>query len=180
MVIGLEIFLGIVVVRVIINSYRLVRTRYLFSLYMTWRKGRVAPIVEKKGEIISLWNQANVCNFNLPRLDNTERSKILNHYEKLILSFPSIYEDMDCATQDAFHQTIGTYRKRIYDAINPFEWIILIVFLPQRVLASIGITKQKVLITIVQGLYWISGIVFSVARSQYPDKFLTAIENLFL
>ncbi len=152
----------------------------LFKQYTDWLfEDRNASIVEKREEVISLWKHAGVHDSYCPRLNNAGYGKLLSYKEGLFFSFPSSYEDLAIATKKAFLEAKGVYKKRIKDSINPIEWIILIVYLPQRVLTSIGITEQKGLTIILQGIYWIVGIIFSVIFSLYPEEIRTIFESWF-
>lgn len=174
----LKIFLVIVFLKFIINAYRLLRIKMLSKQYINWLfEDRRENVVEKKEEVISLWKQAGIGDAVIPRLDDAGYGKLITYKQHLFFSFPSNYEDMAMATKKAFLEAKGVYKKRIKDAINPIEWIILFVYLPQRILASIGITKQKGLINILQGIYWIIGIAFTVVLSLYPENIRVLLES---
>jgi len=180
LVIG-KIFFGIVIIKLIINVYRLIRIRILFNRYLAWlTQDRKATIVINKSEVIDLWKHANISDSYIPRVDSLGLGQLASYKQYLFHSFPSNLEGMFTITQKAFFEAIGVYKKRAIDSVNPIEWIILIVYLPQRLLASIGITKQKALINILQGLYWLIGVSSTIVFALYPVEIRSAIESLLI
>ncbi|WP_319520995.1 hypothetical protein [uncultured Sphaerochaeta sp.] len=174
-----KIFLGIVVIKLTINVYRLIRIRILFNRYIAWLiKERKATIVKNKSEVIDLWKHAGISDSYIPRVDALGLGQVASYKQPLFHSFPSNLEDMATTTQKAFLEAIGVYKKRAIDSVNPIEWIILIVYLPQRFLASIGITKPKAVINISQGLYWLAGVFLTIVFALYPVEIRSAIESL--
>lgn len=175
------IFIAIVVsIKVIINLYRWNRTSHLLALYKKWVAGTEEPetIVEKKHQVIRLWKDAGLESGSIPIIEPVGYDRLRTMKVDIFFNFPQKYnKDIVVATLRFFHEAIGVYKKRIFDAINPFEWLIFIVRMPELSLKSAGFEPKKWLSQILNIIWWIIATLAMIIMSSYSEQIKTLFEK---
>ncbi len=90
-------------------------------------------------------------------------------------------EDVVGMTQAMFHKSIGIYRSRMIDAINPIYWIEFVIYLPKNVFQYVGASPESTLVKSTQIIYWlvagIVGFLFSVFGDEINKYFKDVLLN---
>lgn len=72
-----------------------------------------------------------------------------------------------------FIESHGYYRYLFLQNFNIFFWIKLIIFLPQNIITYLGLKPKKKSIKVINIIYWIFSIVFTI----YNDEITTYIKE---
>lgn len=132
------IFLIIVFLKFLLNLFRLIGTKVCYNRFNKKVKNlaQYIPFTE------SLFSNAGTDKFAYIHTHNTDE------YTKLssLLCDSDQYKHID----SAFNQTIGVYKMRILQCINPFYWI----FLPKHIFVSLNFNPPKIILFFVNILYW--------------------------
>lgn len=88
---------------------------------------------------------------------------------------PDIYRlDNKPYIEILFIKSHGYYRQKFLQNFNPFYWINVIIFLPQRIIYYLGINYKMKTIHLLNLIYWICSIIFTI----YNDEIVTYIKDL--
>ncbi len=155
-------FLFIVVIKLMTNLFQLISTYYFHHKFLKQSDN----IDQLSSFVTSLFNSANtqviiVNIFNASGVRQGRKDYISNNLS-----------DMDNFTEinKLFHKTIGVFKYRALQSINPFYWL----FLPKYILAYFNIGVGKITSIFLSLIYW----SVSVIAGHYLELFLT--ENLDL
>ena len=155
----LYLFCIIVILKFLLNLFRLLGTVFCYRKFLknTKRLAQYIPFTE------SLFNSAGTDKFVYMHTWNTDE------YTKLssLLLDKDQHEHLD----KVFNQTIGTYKMRMLQCINPLYWILL----PKYIFASFNITPPKFVILLSDILYW--GI--TVTASYFLEMYLESHFQVF-
>lgn len=67
--------------------------------------------------------------------------------------------------ENIFQKTIGVYKFRMLESINPFYWI----FLPIRILENLEIEIPEIAKPIINLIYWFLGVIAAYFLEKYLD-----------
>lgn len=175
MVIEFLIRLSILVlgVKVSINLYRLISTTRLMRLYENWVTGidKTERIFEKKQQVVALWQEAGLEGGRIPILEPVGYGALKHQNIDIFLNFPQKYnDDFVVATIRLFQAARGVYKKRLLDGLNPIEWIIFLVKMPEIVLKSAGVKPDKRVTTLLNFLWWLFASIVGVLQNIYSEQ----------
>jgi len=173
------VFLAFIFAKIAVNLYRYIRCSIFLNKYIKWIEHPDRSILEYKSEIIQLWKNADVSDRFTPRVQAMGLGQIASYKKGVYFSFPSNEEDQFHATIDMFFEARGTYKKRIFDSINPFSWLELIIFFPKVFLSYLGHKENTVLTKILQFIWWVFGILVTLILTTYQSEISTFIKNYF-
>jgi hypothetical protein len=142
------------------------RTCKLQSFYEGYLLRRGWDMHEHQQEIISLFKSAGLQNLKVPfvgMIGPTHESISLNGIFDGMMKFtPGISHNM----HSLFCQAKGVYKKRMRDSVNPFYWLEIIIFLPQKIVGYLGFNENsKTIVAIsktLKVLYWIFGFAIGL------------------
>ncbi len=89
-------------------------------------------------------------------------------------------EDFAFTVIELLLEARGNYWSKFVNSINPFYWLRIVLYIPKFVLSYIGISPDSICIKIIQLIYWLLGITFTVLISVFPQKvkdFILSIIN---
>jgi hypothetical protein len=172
------IICGIIIVKIIINAYRYFEINHYYKCYQEWFSDNNLNLVQKKESVIHLWKMAGIQDSFVPRMENAGYGKLMTYNKHIFFSFPSNEEDLVNATILAFNQAIGIYRRRIYNSINPIEWILGVIFLPQHLLQYLGLKVENVFVKICQVIWWLVATISGFFVALYPEKLKKIIDTV--
>jgi hypothetical protein len=164
--------------RIINNLVNFLSVKTFLSSYFEWLSSQNWELVQKKNQIIKLWEDAGLSDMSAPRTEPMGLGQIVNYNKSVFHSFPSNEQDMASATVSLFHQALGVYKSRLVNTFNPLYWIESILFAPRKIIKSFG-SKNKILINIAQFFYWLTATIFSIVLALYAEEIRSIIENIF-
>lgn len=107
----------------------------------------------------------------------------LRHYYRMKVSvfanFPNSREDFAAPLLAMFLESIGTYRARMLESLNPLYWIEAIVYLPRTVMGYLDLPTKGTGIKILQLVWWIVCAASTTALALYTPEIRTFLEGLF-
>ena len=150
----LYLFLAILAIKFLINLSRYVQCKWYLSKYHGYIDKSTWGFVEHTLQIVRIFKSAGVEDFTVSNV----KAIGFGHFQS---SRPSVFNNLEVKREDIvslvqrmFYQSIGVYRSRMYETINPLYWIELIVFLPKHALNYIGLSLDSVVIKTTQIIYW--------------------------
>lgn len=153
----LIIFGIIVIVKLFLNLFRLIETYVLFWIFNKHPKNisQCCPFVT------SLFNSAGTQKTILV----TSRIGGINQASKDYISNSLDDSSSYAELQSIFQKTIGVYKFRILQSLNPFYWI----FLPKYLLEGVGIFLPGIVQFLLNLVYWFLGSAGSYLLEKYFD-----------
>lgn len=107
-------------------------------------------------------------------------------YGKVAVSKVSVFNNLLNPRADFVSKVIsmlyeakGNYFSRFINSINPFYWLRILVFLPQKIFEYFGVSSKNTLIKFFQFLYWILGALFTAALALYPNEIKEFLAKIF-
>jgi hypothetical protein len=172
------IFLFIVVYRFLINLVRYLRTKYFLKQYHAWFKEKEWDLVQYRKEVTELFDKAGVEDSTIPVVEPAGYGQIMRASTRLFLNFPS--DDVKCANLfiTAFHNAIGVYRRRMWQSVNPFWWVELLLYLPANVFKYFGLPFESFITKAFQLTYWFLAVTCGAIIALYPDQVRAKIEQI--
>lgn len=149
----LVIFLIIVALKFTLNTFRFIGTHFCYGRFKKQSENlaQLIPLVE------SLFNSAGT---NMIAYQATIKTRTLSKISHF-LTDKSQHESLDLA----FNQTIGAYKLRMLECINPFYWM----FLPRYIMESFNVFLPKILLALANFAYWIATAVASYFLEMYLE-----------
>lgn len=81
---------------------------------------------------------------------------------------------------EAFLQTAGVFREKMFESFNPFYWIKLIIFLPKNIISYLGLNVETIFTKLFQLIYWfIDTFLIFYYRDDIFSGFQAFFSNLF-
>lgn len=139
----LTIFLAIVSIKFVFNICCMIVTKYCFYKF----KKQPININEYSPLVTSLFNGAGT----QTRVISTVRSNGLNQGKYDNISNSLNDRESYYAIQNIFYRTLGVYKLRACQSINPFYWL----FLPRYLLEYFGKSGSGFVATLINIVYWI-------------------------
>lgn len=78
------------------------------------------------------------------------------------------------SVETLFIKSHGYYKYLFLQNFNPFYWISIVIFLPQRIVDYLGLRFKRKTINFLNIFYWICSVTFAI----YNDEITTFIKNL--
>lgn len=82
-------------------------------------------------------------------------------------------EEVIYSIVNSFHETIGVYRDRIVNSINPLYWVEFIFFLPKFLFEYLGLSPESIIIRLFQVVYWVLGLLYAI----FEVEIITILKN---
>lgn len=82
-----------------------------------------------------------------------------------------------------FHDSLGVFKGRIKESLNPIYWIEFLIHLPKNILLYFDIPSKSILIKITQIFYWVIMTLCTAFTRLYPqesDLLFKKVLNLFM
>lgn len=173
---------GIIAIKVILNLSNAIYLRIRQTQYVRFLTKQTAesslPLKHGKRRTIALLKQAGVANVGVPITQPTGFNMVATLRARIFDQYPSLIAILASHTLDAFDEAIGTYNSRALDAINPLYWISLIVYLPTRACTALGAKSESIPVKILQGLYWVAGVIISALFAFAKPSILNWIKGI--
>lgn len=176
----IRILISIAMFRLLLNGYRFLSTIALNKQYQKWvlSKDRSDSMLERKAEVISLWKHAGVSDASVPVVQPAGYGYVSKGNMSLFTNFPSLHEDMAKITVRSFCEAKGIYRSRMISSINPFDWVLMIIDLPKRILDALEIDAKKSVVNVLRFVWWVLGSFGSILLAFYPEEMKALFEKM--
>lgn len=150
-------FLLIVAIKFVLNFSRLVGTCIMHVIFLSKPKN----LVQYCPFVTSLFNSAGTQQAIL----STTRSNGMKQAKYDYISNSLDREDTRNALESIFQKTIGVYKFRMFQTINPFYWL----FLPKYILEELNISISRIGNTFLSFTYWVIGFAGAYFLEKYLD-----------
>lgn len=150
------LFFLLILMKFLANTFRLLKTQSLYRRYKTKE-----CITSRIPEIDSLFKNADTSY-------QTTYDERKHGYLERSMRDVAYLSDRDTYFKEVdkvFQLTIGVYRTRMKNAINPFYWL----FLPVNILHSHSITPNAIIRTLISFIYWIIGVLAAYHLNAFLD-----------
>lgn len=153
----LFVIIGIAALKFTLNFFRLIGTLVIFHIF----RRQPNNLVQYCPFATSLFNSAGTQQIII----STVRSNGLNQAKKDYISNSLHKKDSYYALENIFQKTIGVYKFRMLESINPFYWI----FLPIRILENCKVEIPEIAKPIINLIYWLLGVIAAYFLEKYLD-----------
>lgn len=161
-----EIFLGIVFMKFLLNFISFVRCKLYLARYKEYLANPKWSFVEHQPAIISLFKKAGLEDGTVTVVEPLGFGYVQHREAPLFENLTARREDIVGLTIQNFHKAIGVYRSRMLEAFSPFYWLEVIVYLPRNVLVYLGVPPESVFVKIAQLFYWAFSIILGLVKEQ--------------
>ncbi len=153
-------------VLLILNFSKLRRLKKLMSGYEEYIKNPSSQAFhEKKCEIIGLFQSAGLRDPQVPLVQMVDPMHIVRGNYSVFDNLTVLKPEFISAMQALFLESIGVYKKRVSNSINPVYWLEVIFFLPEKIINYFGMSNGSQTIAIVSKtlniVYWVAGIAIT-------------------
>lgn len=179
----LYIFLFCFFYKVLTNYFNLKRIRELYGYFKTLPSEKSEDIdnraFETKAEVIELFKRAGIRDRAIPEIELLGYGKAVPYNASAFNSYPNVRKKFFIVYTLMFDESIGTFKRRIKESINPLYWIDLIIFAPKKILDYLELDPKsrstKILNLVLTFVYWLLGFIFAI----FKESFITFIEIYF-
>ena len=169
----------IVILKIILNVYYLVRVKRYYSLYNEYVKDPKWEFYQYKPSIIKLIKMAGVKDSFTPLVKPAGFGKLisanLSTFDNITLTDRGVPQ----AITGMFNEAIGVYKSRIIDAVNPLFWVELVIFLPKKIAKYLDVNPEKFLVKIFQILWWFINLLIVIIIAIYQNDINQYIKHIF-
>ncbi|MDD3915203.1 MAG: hypothetical protein PHF76_11225 [Bacteroidales bacterium] len=174
------IFITIVVLlKFILNLYYYLLTNYYFDNYMDFLKNKNTQAFKDKQQVLALFEKAGISDSYIPYSMPAGYGQIANSTVSILENYPSNLDIFAHKTIVYFNIAIGKFQSGMKDSFNPLYWLDLIIYLPKNIISQLGLKSAKIITKILQLIYWLLGIIFSLLFYAYNYEILQFIRNIF-
>ena len=96
--------------------------------------------------------------------------QIANSNASILTNITSNRQDISSAAYELLLEAKGIYWSRFINSINPLYWLKIVLYIPKYILSYLGLNADSIIIKISQLIYWIFGILFTIAISVFSDE----------
>lgn len=165
---------AIVLYSLVLNTWRLRRITKIQGMFDNWVENRDCRYIEYSEEALELFQKAGLKDGNVSITEPLGYNKVSTTLVSVFQNATVMKPNIIAAISQFFLQSIGVFRRRRRNSINPICWIETIVFLPRHITEYLGL-KPSIGTKILQLLWWIAAPVALAFR----DKILQFFSSLF-
>lgn len=148
----------------------LIRIKWYAHLYNQYLIEQDEKIFECKSLCINLFKKLNIEDAKVPITQKTGYGHMASFTSSLFQNFPDNTNLFAPETSRMFLDAIGICKNNVFNCFNPFYWLKIILFLPQKITNYFNFPQENTFTKIFQFVYWILSIIFTFAISVYPDE----------
>lgn len=167
----------IILYKLVINFSRYIQCKQLLKRYEKYLKDPKWDFNEHTPKIEKLFRDANIDDSIIPVVEPVGYGKLRTSNASVIKNISTTRNDIAVLVTTKFHQAIGIYRSRMWDAINPLYWIEFLLMLPKQFLGYLGVKPESLVTKVAQLIYWLAGAVIGFFASVYKDEIDIAIKQ---
>lgn len=155
------VFIGLIILRLMINLNNLLVMRNLRKKYMSSIKGE-CNFNRYKQQLISLCKEAGINDKCIPYQENVGYGRLLTTNVSLFENVGIFHETIFELMANLFAEGDGIFKRRCIESFNPIFWVKFILKLPENLLTYLGVSPDNVLIKIINIVWWLTGIVGTI------------------
>ncbi|HTY39620.1 MAG TPA: hypothetical protein VMC43_00810 [Candidatus Paceibacterota bacterium] len=125
-------------------------------------------VQENKHRIIEIFKRAGLKDNNLPVIEPGGYGYLNTFSVSFFDNIPMIDKKTPSLVIQFFKESIGVFKSRIFDSVNPIYWLETAVFLPRKIFSYLGVGADSLFVKILQVFWWLAsatsiiiGIVFN-------------------
>ena len=178
-------FLFVVAYSFLWNTFSYLKCKSLFDEYKNYitciasDTSYNGDFIYKKNEIIRLFDRAGIKHFSFPNVTPVGYGQLarssFDPFDNLFANDMRVVQSVT----SAFETSIGEYRQRIWNSINPLYWIHTIIFLPKVLMEYLGVQSDNVPTKILQVIYWIVSVFYTIFSDKINQMIQSFLSNLF-
>lgn len=163
--------IAIPIYKLAVNAVNWYQLNHLEKQYYLWLKNQndFAPLAEKRQMLKKLMKAANVDDAYVSRTQPIGYGKITHGKYNVFEQFPSNESDIAKITAYKISEARGVFKSNFHETFNPLYWIQFFIFLPQRVLAYLGLAPDLIITKLCQIIWGIVWVTVSILKLMYPD-----------
>ena len=174
----LLIFLFILILRSLINAVRYLQTKDYLDQYFEWLRDKTWNYIEKRAKAISLLHNANIKDLRVENVELAGYGLVSTSTISVFDNFPHDRKDIASAMIKKFHEAMGVYKQRIWESFSPLFWIQWLIYLPRNIFRYLDLNPERIIIKIVQIVYWILGLLISLIWILYHEEITTKAKQI--
>lgn len=174
----LLIFLGLIILRIIYNLYYLAFSNYYLHKYYEYLSNKNMYFLEHKQSIVSLFKKAGIEDAFIPFVEAIGYGQIATNTASVFSNIGNQREDVVGRIVSWLTESRAVFKERIFHTLNPIKWIEGIIFLPRSILHYLGVSPERVIVKILNIIWWMVGIVFSVLLIFFKDWLYELIKTI--
>jgi hypothetical protein len=174
--IWLWLFLITVIVKFILNLSRYLKCKEYLSKYKKYLKDPKWEFAQHQPSIVSLFKMAGIEDSSILVIEPVP-GNVMKTQTSLFLNIITRRPDIIDTVRLNFQRAIGTYRSRMFEALNPLYWLETIIYLPQRVFSYLGVSPESTITKIVQLSYWLISIGGGLLYAVIEDQLLISLKD---
>lgn len=167
-------FIVVIIYKILSNAFYFYRTVNLFNDYQKFLKKESDTVTSKKQEIKKLFSRANIENSYLPVTQPAGYGYFHSANFPIIDNMFVNDSRVISAIIGMFEESIGLYKSRIFEAINPLYWIESIIYLPRTVISYLGLSTNAIAAKILQVIWWVVAPLAII----YRNNLISIFQNL--
>jgi hypothetical protein len=173
----LYIFLAIALFKFVNNFAKYHRCKWYLKQYGEYIKQPSWKFDQHQPQIVKLFQDAGIEDVLVSRVavvGMTIQTSQASAFQNLAVR----EQDVPSVVSTLFHRTIGVYRNRLFETVNPLYWIETIIYLPREMLKYLGVSSENVGAKLLQVVYWIGGGITGVAFVWYRPDLKNFVDEL--
>jgi hypothetical protein len=175
----LYLFIALISLKILLNTWKYFSCQYYLSQYMKYIGNKSNwKIVEHSLNIKGLFNSAGISDSFLPHAEPVGDMHMTSYSVSVIDNITTVNPRIVDIILQMFHQAIGVYRTRIFESINPFYWVEVIITLPKVLFHYLGVPPEKIIVKIFQVIYWVLGAIIAFTLAVFPSDIYLLIKSI--
>ncbi len=170
-------FFGIIFfIKLSINLYKWMLAKKYLRLYEDFLKSSGFNLAENEKNILKLVREAGIDDSYVTVFETTDIGFTTKATVSVFNNLKSKRKEFAQIFLGDLHTTIGVYKSRATETINPFYWLDLLVFLPKHFINYLEIKTTNIQVKGFQIFYWIGSLFIFV----FEDEIRNALKSLIL
>lgn len=149
------VFSCIFIYRLVSNASALIRINHYSEKYEAYLRQSDKGFDEYTTAVVQLFKLAGMTDRQVPFVQPMGYGQLLQGHTSLFSNMSNRREDVVANMLMCFSEAKGTFKHRIFENLSPIFWINQLLFLPQAILAYLGVKPESVIVKLLQLLYWI-------------------------
>lgn len=174
----LFLFIVVCIIKFSINLFKYYRLKYLLKKYREYLKNPNWEFAQYKLEIARLFKNTGIKEIGVSISENVGYGNLKVHTLSVLDNIVNRNEKVVNIVTETFYSSIGYYKSRFIETINPLFWIEFLLFVPKNIASYIGFKTDNMIANIFQITYWILGLLASIKAIFNLDIITYLIEKI--
>lgn len=123
-----------------------------------------------KTQIINYIKNAGVKDKFIPVVQSLGYGQLASSSISVLDNISNQRQDIAQVVIESLQEAKGNYWFRFINTFNPFYWLRIVLFIPKYLFSYLGLKDDSLIIKIFQLMYWLIGIVATVALAVFPEE----------